>query len=95
MYDEIKKYNKTLNNEDSEKFTQAVDSAYNNAAESIAENPDNIFGEGATLEELQKNMVEGNLIHDEFFFGNLYDSLINMDADNASSFVASLFEKYL
>jgi hypothetical protein len=94
MYDEIKKYNETLNNEDSEKFTQAVDSAYNNAAETIAENPDNIFGEGATLEELQKNMVEGNLIHDEFFFGNLYDSLINMDADNASSFVASLFEKY-
>ena len=94
MYDEVKKYNETLNNEDSEKFTQAFDSAYNNAAESIAENPDNIFGEGATLEELQKNMVEGNLIHDQFFFGSLYDNLINIDADNAASFVASLFEKY-
>jgi hypothetical protein len=94
MYDDVKKYSETLNNEDSEKFTQAFDSAYNNAAESIAENPDNIFGEGATLEELQKNMVEGNLIHDQFFFGSLYDNLINIDADNAASFVANLFEKY-
>ena len=94
MYDEVEKYKDTLKGEDADTFTEAFDSAYNNAAETILENPDNIFGEGATLEELQKNMVKGNLIHDQFFFANLYDGLINANAENSASFVADLFKKY-
>tara|TARA_R100000005_G_C4861393_1_gene122600 strand:- start:66 stop:599 length:534 start_codon:yes stop_codon:yes gene_type:complete len=94
MYDEVEKYKDTLKGEDADTFTETFDSAYNNAAETILENPDNIFGEGATLEELQKNMVKGNLIHDQFFFANLYDGLINANAENSASFVADLFKKY-
>ena len=90
MYDELEKYKNSLRGEEYENFSEAMDMAYYNAAETIADNSDNVFGKGATKEQLQKHMIKGDLVHDGYYFSSLYTIVVDNNLNKAASFVQNL-----
>ena len=90
MYDELEKYKNSLRGEEYENFSEAMDMAYYNAADTIAENSDNVFGKGATKEQLQKHMIKGDLVHDAYYFNSLYTIVVDNNLNKAASFVQNL-----
>jgi hypothetical protein len=58
-------------------FTQAMDSAYENALETVDETAEEIFGRAMSKEELSPIKQRGNLIFDNYFFNELDTVLID------------------
>jgi len=72
------------------KFTEAVDSAYDNAAESVDETAEEIFGRAMSKEELSPIKERGNLIFDRYFFSSLDSRLADMDLTEDYNFFRNL-----
>ena len=74
------------------KFAEAVDSAYDNAADSVDETAEEIFGRSMSKEELLSIKERGNLIFDKYFFSSLDSRLADMDLTEDYNFVRNLDE---
>lgn len=72
------------------KFAEAVDSAYDNAADSVDETAEEIFGRSMSKEELLSIKERGNLIFDKYFFSSLDSSLADMDLMEDYNFFRNL-----
>ena len=71
-------------------FTQAMDSAYENALETVDETAEEIFGRTMSKEELLPLKERGNLIFDNYFFSSLDSMLADMNLMEDYNFVRNL-----
>ena len=72
------------------KFTEAMDSAYDNAAETVDETAEEIFGRTMSKEELLPLKERGNLIFDNYFFSSLDSILADMNLTEDYNFFKNL-----